>query len=577
MNKLLIAGVVVSAGVVGYLVNQGDESPQVSSPKLPSELEFVPADTVVFSGQLSPFPLKKYLQATNFQQSAMPDELMAELKKESDPQKRFLASLLKTYFASATSAEQFQKTYGMADEMKALMYTVGLLPVIRYQVSDESALWAMLDQAETDSGFTHQPRTLKGLNYRAYTFGAENSDKPVELLVAQQDGWATFTMNTPVNTEDDLEVALALTKPLSSLADNTVLDDITARHGFDGSSVSFIDHQVIATALTTNSGNKLAEMITQAQKLANKNGLQALRNAECQKEIGEIASNWPRTSFGLYKSDITQDHVSMHTGMVIESKSSVVMKALSSIQGYLPAYLNEEQAFGMGIGIDADTLNPALASLWNNMLQPTYQCQPLQEMQASVKASNPAALAMFTGMVQGVKGVGVSLLDFTLDVQDGVPSVQNIEAIASLSATNPDVLFNMTKVFAPPLAQIELPTDGSPVDLSYLVPAEAGVQFQPMLAHKGEHLVLYAGKKGEAEANKLASEKTKSNGFMNLSMDYSRVLEPLLPVIGMSAEPEIQEQLQMLKNLDMQVKIDMRMNPQGVEVRTEMELDSKKK
>ena len=60
-------------------------------------------------------------------------------------------------------------------------------------------------------------------------------------------------------------------------------------------------------------------------------------------------------------------------------------------------------------------------------------------------------------------------------------------------------------------------------------------------------------------------------------MDYSRVLEPLLPVIGMSAEPEIQEQLQMLKNLDMQVKIDMRMNPQGVEVRTEMELDSKKK
>ena len=64
---------------------------------------------------------------------------------------------------------------------------------------------------------------------------------------------------------------------------------------------------------------------------------------------------------------------------------------------------------------------------------------------------------------------------------------------------------------------------------------------------------------------------------MNLSMDNSRVLEPLLPVIGMSAEPEIQEQLQMLKNLDMQVKIDMRMNPQGVEVRTEMELDSKKK
>lgn len=577
MRNLLIAGGLIAAGGISYLMLQEKPAVVPAEPAALTELHYVPADTLIFSGQLTPFPLKQYLQATTFQQQALPDELLHELEHAQEPQQRFLASLLKIYFQAAQSPEQFQATYGLPDEMRMLFYTVGLLPVLRYQVSDEQAIWKMLDQAELESGFKHSPKQLKGLSYRSYSFVTKPGKPSLELLIGQRDGWLTVTLNTLANESADLEEAFALKQPARNLGDRLLLEDIRTRHGFEPSSISYFDHQQLVTGVTTQNKNRLATMLTRlVENAGGKNPLAELRTPACEQELGNIAAAWPRTAFGLYKVDINDQSVSMHTGMVVESSSQVVLGALNAIQGYLPSYLEEASVFGFGLGLDANSLNPSLAKLWNNMLTPEYKCVPLQQMQASVRAANPAALAMFTGMVQGVKGIGFSMLDYSLDMQGEMPQLTGFQGIATLSAENPDILFNMTKVFAPPLAQVELPADGSPVDLSYLLPPEAGNDVKPMLARKGEHLVLYTGEKGQVVAEAMAGEKVTSNGFMNLSMDYKQVLGPMLPMLEanpqLQQQPEVTEQLSMLKELDMKVKLDLRMNSQGIEFRTEMEM-----
>lgn len=575
MRKVIIAGAVVAAGAVGYMVSQQGS---IGTPASDSPLTYVPADTVFFTGQLEPFPLNQYLKSTAYSQGNMADELFAEFSESTDPKELFVASLMKSYFEAVGSPETFQKTFGLPDEIKTLVYAVGLMPVVRYQVTDEQSFWAVLDKAELDSGFKHELRKSKELPYRAYTF--ENSDKgeTFEAVVAYENGWATWTINTHINTPADLDLALAQTKPTSSLKDAGVLKGIQTQHGFTRESLSYLDHQGIVTALTTANGNALATMLTKAIELEGddkNNGLATIRTPECAAEMGAIAANWPRTVVGIRSKDdikITAERSYMKAAMVVESKNKVVLDALTSMQGFIPSYLDKAQVFGMGLGIDTNKLSPALSSIWSNMLEPSYTCEPLMEMQASTREANPAALAMFTGMAQGVKGVALGIQDFSLSMEGPAPELKSLDAIVSLSAENPAVLFNMAKTFAPPLAHIQLPTDGSAVDLSTMLPIPPGVDVKPMLAVKGKHLVIYNGEKGKAIAEGLASEEAASNGLFNFSMDYKKMLAPVLPIIEMAGDPEVTEQLQVLKNIDMRIKMDINLNAQGIELLSEADI-----
>lgn len=573
MRKVIIAGAVVAAGAVGYMVSQqGGEGSSASY----SPLAYVPADTVLFSGQLESFPLKDYLQSTSYSQATIPEEFLEELGDEKDPKQRFLASLVKSYFQAMSSPAEFQKTFALPDDIKAFVYAVGFMPVMRYQITDAKSFWAVLDKAELDSGFKHEARTLDKLQYRAYVIESNDKGEKFEFIVAAENGWATWTINTHANEPTDLALALSQVKPTASLKDAGVLEAIQKKHGFIDNSLSYIDHQGLVTAFTSEKGNSLAKMITKAMEVdGDKDGLADVRTAECQAEMGAIAANWPRTVIGVRSKDdikITAEHSHMKVAMVFESNNKVVLDALTSMQGFIPSYLDKAQVFGMGLGIDTNKLSPALSSIWSNMLEPAYKCAPLMEMQSSVREANPAALAMFTGMAQGVKGVAMGVQDFSLTMEGPEPQLNSLDAIVSLSAENPAVLFNMAKTFAPPLAHIQLPEDGTALDLSTMLPIPPEVNVKPMLALKGKHLVIYNGEKGAAIADQLATEEATSNGLLNFSMDYKKVLAPIVPILEMSGDPDVAEQLQMLKNMDMRVKMDINLNAQGIELMSEADI-----
>ncbi|EAR62256.1 hypothetical protein [Neptuniibacter caesariensis] len=581
MRKVILAGAVVVAGAAGYFLTQQQGGDAITETKT-SPLAYVPADTVFFSGQLAPFPLKDYLQSTTFSQPQIPQDLLEELDDSTEPQGRFLGSLAKSYLTAASSAEAFQKAFALPDEMKAIVYAVGFLPVIRYEVTDEKAFWTLLDKAELESEFKHEARTLGSLNYRAYPLEKNERGELLELVVAYEDGWATWTINTHVNDQATLETALAQKAPAAALKDSGIIDGIATKHGFQKDVISYIDHKGLVTAFTTAEGNTLAKMLTKAMQLdGSPDDLAMIRTAECQAEMGAMADNWPRTVFGMRSADdmkITPEHSFMRMSIVVESNNKVVMDALTSMQGFIPSYLKEAQVLGFGLGIDANKLGPALGTIWSNMLEPVYKCEPLAEMQMGIRQANPAGLAMFTGMAQGVKGIAMGIQDFSLNLDAPQPTVDSLDGLVSLSADNPEVLFNMAKSFAPPLAAVQLPADGSPVDLSTVIPLPPEVKAKPMLTLKGKHLVIYSGEGGKAAADSLATEAPVSNGLYSIALDYKKLFTPILPVLEMAAgDPEVSSQLEVLKKMDMRAKIDLNLTPQGIEIVTEADIKAPKK
>ncbi|MEL4270930.1 hypothetical protein [Shewanella xiamenensis] len=564
MKKIVIAAAIIAAGAGAYWYTQHGSSSSASANPL---LDYIPADTPVFTGQLKPFPLKNYLQSisSNYQQYST--DSLAQLGDLDGPMAKFFVSIYKQYMDGMKDPTALLKTFGLPNEIKPYFYTLGVVPVLKTDINQIDAFWAVLDKAEQESGYTHEKRTLAGIDYRAYSFAEEGSTDKADLLFAHKDGILTVTFSASSIEPEVLEMALGLKKPAQSLAASGMLQEIIKTHGFMDDSISFINHVEIVKAITSQDGNMLAKQLTKflAEEGQGEDPLAQIRTPECRTELTAIAANWPRTVGGLTAFTSTEKESHMAASFVIESKNQAILTALQKMRGFIPAHLADINStiFSMGLGIDVNEVAPSLTAIWDDLQKPQLTCAPLAELQAELSQQSPAMLGMFTGMANGVKGLSVSLLDYKMSSQDQEPKLESLDALISLTADNPSMLFNMVKPFAPMLAELQVADNGEPTDLSPLLMLPPELNIKPMLAIKGQHLVVYSGDKGLALANKLASEKPSANGLYSMSADYGKMFTPVLTLLEMTGEP-VPEELQALKDYNMRVQMSFDVNKQGL-------------
>ena len=564
MKKIVIAAAIIAAGAGAYWYTQHGSSSSASANPL---LDYIPADTPVFTGQLKPFPLKNYLQSisSNYQQYST--DSLAQLGDLDSPMAKFFVSIYKQYMDGMKDPTALLKTFGLPNEIKPYFYTLGVVPVLKTDINQIDAFWAVLDKAEQESGYTHEKRTLAGIDYRAYSFAEEGSTDKADLLFAHKDGILTVTFSASSIEPEVLEMALGLKKPAQSLAASGMLQEIIKTHCFMDDSISFINHVEIVKAITSQDGNMLAKQLTKflAEEGQGEDPLAQIRTPECRTELTAIAANWPRTVGGLTAFTSTEKESHMAASFVIESKNQAILTALQKMRGFIPAHLADINStiFSMGLGIDVNEVAPSLTAIWDDLQKPQLTCAPLAELQAELSQQSPAMLGMFTGMANGVKGLSVSLLDYKMSSQDQEPKLESLDALISLTADNPSMLFNMVKPFAPMLAELQVADNGEPTDLSPLLMLPPELNIKPMLAIKGQHLVVYSGDKGLALANKLASEKPSANGLYSMSADYGKMFTPVLTLLEMTGEP-VPEELQALKDYNMRVQMSFDVNKQGL-------------
>ncbi|MCL1132656.1 hypothetical protein L2748_23630, partial [Shewanella sairae] len=249
MKKTLIATIIIAAGIGGYWYNQ--QTTQMSNGNN-NVLSYVPADTPILFAQLKPFPIKSYINSLSEGYRQYPDNTLDELEQESEPSAQFLLSIAKSYMASMKDGSTFINTFGLAENIRSYFYTLGLMPVIKVEVQNADAIWALLDKAETDSGIAHTNINLKGVDVRSYQLTSETKKEHVNLIVAVHNGLLTATITTSLLSDEVLlETALGITPIEKSVIDAHIIDDIIKNNDFMNESIGYINHQVIATGLTS--------------------------------------------------------------------------------------------------------------------------------------------------------------------------------------------------------------------------------------------------------------------------------------------------------------------------------------
>ncbi|WP_137222889.1 hypothetical protein [Shewanella sp. MEBiC00475] len=561
MNKMAIAAVVLAVGAGGYFLSQQGTSVVKNDPML----DYIPADTLAFSGQLVPFPLKSYLYSIQGNYQAYDADNMLSLDDSSSPQERFFISLYKQYMTVLADPDTLLSTYGLPDSLKSYFYTLGALPVMKIQLSNPTAFWAELDRAEQESGLTHSMGKSGDVDYRGYALTDAGEKEKIELIFAEKDGWLTVTLNTSFNQAELLETALGEKKVEHPISETTMLQDIAKKHGFMQDSISFINHVELAKGLTSSDGNMLAKQMTKMVAMEGEDPFAEMKTPVCQTELNAIAANWPRTVMGLNSYSITRDESTIDAAVVVESNNQVILSALNKIRGFVPSFMGDshENILSVALGIDANKLAPALSEIWTDLQTPEYQCAPLAEMQSELSDLNPSMLGMMTGMVNGVKGVSITLGDYKLTEKNGEPSFEKLDALITVSAEKPMMLVDMMKPFYPPLVDVDLKDNGDPVDITSLLmlPPEWGVSAK--LAIKGNQLVAYTGDRGTELADFIATQLLEPTGFFNFSVDYQKMLTPLIDMVEMSGEP-MPEELLMLKDYNMRLNMSVDFTDKGI-------------
>ncbi|MCF1458118.1 MAG: hypothetical protein LPH21_11365 [Shewanella sp.] len=552
-NLLIVLVLILASGSLYFLSQQSSEQGFQAN----GALEYVPADTAVFSGQLRPFPLRDYLvsMSANYQQAM---NLSSEWVET--PQERFFVSLYGQYMTLMSNPDELLAGFGLANSVEGYFYTLGLIPVMKIQIKDADAFYRRLDQAEEESEWSHSLRQIGNLNVRVYSF--DNLDGAMEMLVADRNGWLTVTLafdgQTPLVVEQSLGI-----KPVDmNMTQTSLLQDIVRRHGMQVESISFINHQSLVAGLTQGTG-LMGRQLTKIFQLMQDDSLDVLRTKDCRQELTGIAGNWPMTVSGFTHMSINERHSDIEVRTVVESNSTAIMSALESIRGHINPDASRfgQSVFSLGLGLNTDNLAAALNKVWREMTQPEYQCPPLVELQYELARANPATLGMFTGMAQGVQGISVVVSGYDMD---DAGQLKSLDALVSLAVSNPADLFAMSAGFLPQLAGVQLPADGSGVDVTDVLglPPLGRV----MLAAKGDHLVLYTGKRSAELANELAVQKSlAANGMAVMTADYKQLLTPVFNMVEAMGEP-VPPELQGMKNTDMKVKISMDVKPSGLEM-----------
>lgn len=542
---------------------------------------YVPQDAIMFFGGLEAVALKDMLDVflvdDHFIKQVNWDEVGAQANADANapPGARFMGGLQLQYLKSLRDTAQTTSVLGVGEKLDSVMYTVGMIPVFRVKLEDPAAFTAFLDAAEQTAQVIGEKRSIDSISYRAFSLDKPDAEKKsnADIVAAIVDGYGIFTISTPLDRESNLRLALGMEKPATSLSVASV-EQVRKAYNFHPSFIGYVDHREIMRGLTQENGNAFGRMLDSIREAAGASragqmdadaqagteasqadeggdGLAAIRTPACQQELMAIAETWPRSVFGYTKFETKARPVQLNFLATIESNDAETLDQLRKLRGFLPATLREDgnrPLFGLGIGLNASALAPVMDSITQNFMQKSYQCDPLKNMQQSfVQSGSAMAVGMFSGMFSAVKGVSAIVFDVQGQVDPSNPAsgIQGIDAFIAITSDNPLAVLNAAKSMAPPLAEVEVPLDGSPGILPFPMPGGA----QAKIAMTGRHIVLYSGPKATALSSQISGELLESHGLLALSMDYGRQMGLLNA--AMAENPGFQEpQREVLKSIE---------------------------
>lgn len=422
-------------------------------------LDYIPADTPYVFANLQ----------------TMPDDMLDVMWKMADPSMSMYQSMITNALAQGNLPPAAQAllseldgnmsregmiNLGFAEQGNFAFYGVGVFPVMRMSVDDESKMNAMIDRVMAKAGTEMQKASLGDISY--YMGG----DSQGSFVLSVNNGQLIASM-FPTQAKDALlPTVLGSTKPSENIADSGRIQAANEQLGLLPYGTLLVDTVKLTREVLQNNGPGSDVFMDVRTNL----------DAVCVDEFIEIAGVVPGIVYGF--DGITDSSVSQRG--VIGIRNDIASSFKDVVRAVPGMGSDGEGMLSFGMGFDILKMKSFVVSQLEAIQNDPYQCAVLQDMNnssAEMLAQINQPLPPFIGNIYGMR---VDLLKGNFDG----PMPTGIEAKMMFGIDNPQSLIMMGSAMMPQLAELQIPANGDPVPLpADMIPMPMDAPHVSMMDH----------------------------------------------------------------------------------------------
>jgi len=246
----------------------------------------------------------------------------------------------------------------------------------------------------------------------------------------------------------------------------------------------------------------------------------------CSKLILDITKKADRLSIGMPKLSKRESDMIMILNLDKNLTNSI--KEITNNEIFIQRA--KRPLFDFGFNINAQGLSNTIMNFSDYMAKKSsiYGCS---EINANELRQGAFMASMSIGMALGqISQVHFSLNELEIDKKNG--GVSRVSAIFQIASPNPTSLVNMVKMLSPEFASLNIPTDGTEIDIAKfldkpLPPPAPEIK----VSIKGKVITLRVGEKVDMQKNNL-----KDNTIFWSGVDYKKYYKLLLVVMEKGKE-----------------------------------------
>ncbi|NII11996.1 hypothetical protein [Oleiagrimonas sp. C23AA] len=466
-------------------------------------LAYVPADTAFVAANLKPLDddaSKALLAQAN---SQLPAQLLqlrqaaADLHaKHEDGLANFIDALIKE-FDGKTSYQQIAKDIGTDIHGLGAFYGVGLMPVLRTQVTDAKRFEAFVQRLATAAGSPLQDRSAGSLHYRSAALG----QSPLQLLSAIEHDQAVLAL-VPADAKPALiEQVLGAKRPAHSVQDEDTLEKLAESKDYSPYATGYLDLTRLAP-LITGGKDPMAQAFYDFVRASQHKPAQALppMPVACRDDINRVASRVPRISLGYTK--LVPGRIDQRVDIRLAKD---ITQPFADLAVNVPGLGDSGHVapFDLSVAMPMMQVRDFWSAQAKAVTAKPFTCPALNKLNDSF-----AKLGAQVGKL-GIPPLGDVLgFHLTLD-QVAVPAQGKPTASGALlvASKNPAGLLAIGQAMVPALAKLDVGKDGKPVALPAQLAALAGGKAWVAMNNKALGVAA-----GDGEDAKLGSLMQGSGG-----------------------------------------------------------------
>lgn len=400
----------------------------------------------------------------------MPDDVLDKLEASSDSMYAAYATLLEEALADGSLGNEGEeaeaigtlaaeivsmlqsenlRAAGVARGARIALYGVGLLPVIRIELSNPVAFEAKLAEFEATADAEMSDAEIQGVAVK-YLSGDD-----IRMFVAVIDDYAVVALAHDSISDEQAAALLGITPPSESLADSAALVALAERYEFTAYGLGYLDNTRIAAAMLDAPSGINAELL---QSLGYSNDSVP---PQCRADIKDAVSKMPRLAFGY--TDVSTNVIESNTVAELTSELAAGLSALSAPVPGMGTDLGGMGSFGFSLDLLA--ARDFLEARIDAYEAAPYECEWMAGLSDSFVQARAALAQPVPPVAYSIKGfVGVIDAIDGIDVTGQQPP-SDVEGRFLVASDNALGLFQMGALFSPELQALNLEPNGEPVEL----------------------------------------------------------------------------------------------------------------